>query len=259
MKFSIKEKAKKDMFISLFQVLKNCTSLINMMFQEDYLYIQGMDKAHVCLFDLKIMSTWFESYEKKAGDSGTACIDSHIFHQILSFTQEKDTIVFEYDLNEDNTSIQLLNTENIKGEFNKFFKLPLTDMECDLLAIPEVEYDVEFSIKAKKMNEIVSQLAIFGDTIQIETCDKEIKMSSDGVTGNMIVSIPIDDLNDYAVTEGETVNVCFSLNYIQKMCLTTKLSTEIEFFICKEYPMKIKYDLGENSTFMFYLAPKMED
>jgi hypothetical protein len=94
MKFTIKEKSKKDIFISLFQVLKNCSSLVNMMFKEDHLYVQGMDRAHVCLFDLKIMSPWFESYEKKQDDSATVCVDSHIFHQILSFTQDKDTIVF---------------------------------------------------------------------------------------------------------------------------------------------------------------------
>lgn len=259
MKFTIKEKSKKDIFISLFNVLKNCSSLINIMFLEDHFYVQGMDRSHVCLFDLKIMSPWFESYEKKPTESGTVCVDSHIFHQILSFAQEKDTIVFEYNIDEDNTSIQMLNTDNIKGEFNKFFKIPLTEMNCDLLSIPEVEYDVEFSIKAKKMNEIVSQLSVFGETIKIESSETEIKMSSDGVTGNMMVSIPIDDLNDYAVVEGETVNIFFSLNYIQKMCLTTKLSQEIEFFISKEYPMKIKYDLGENSRFMFYIAPKMDD
>lgn len=259
MKFTIKQKSRKDVFISLFKVLKNCSSLVNMMFKEDHLYIQGMDKAHVCLFDLKIMSSWFESYEIKKEEVSVICLDSQIFQQILSFAQEKDTILFEYEDEPDNIKIHLLNNENVKGEFNKTFKLPLTDMECDLLSIPEVEYDAEFTMNAIKINEIISQLSVFGEILNVECSEEEITLSSDGVVGNMKASIPIDDLNDFSITEGQQIGISYSLNYIQKMCLTTKLSQEIQFSICKDYPMKINYDLGEKSSFVFYIAPKMDD
>jgi hypothetical protein len=43
------------------------------------------------------------------------------------------------------------------------------------------------------------------------------------------------------------------------MCLTTKLSSEIEFGISGEFPMRIKYDLGDNSQVIFFIAPKMAD
>ena len=40
------------------------------------------------------------------------------------------------------------------------------------------------------------------------------------------------------------------------MCITNKLSSEIQFSISKEFPMKINYDLGDNSIIEFYIAPK---
>ena len=43
------------------------------------------------------------------------------------------------------------------------------------------------------------------------------------------------------------------------MCLTNKLSNEIHFSISAEYPMKISYDLGDDSSIVFYIAPKMSD
>jgi hypothetical protein len=49
------DKIKKDMFTALFQTLKNCTNIICLIFYEDHLYIQGMDKSHVCLFNIKIV------------------------------------------------------------------------------------------------------------------------------------------------------------------------------------------------------------
>jgi hypothetical protein len=54
MKIQISDKKKKDIFVSLFQVLKNCSTLISITFEPDVAHIQGMDKSHVCLFDVKL-------------------------------------------------------------------------------------------------------------------------------------------------------------------------------------------------------------
>jgi hypothetical protein len=43
------------------------------------------------------------------------------------------------------------------------------------------------------------------------------------------------------------------------MCLTNKLSNEIQFSISGKYPMKIRYDLGDDSSIVFYIAPKLAD
>ena len=75
----------------------------------------------------------------------------------------------------------------------------------------------------------------------------------------MLVNIPIEDLTEYSIVEGEVINLSYSLSYINKMCLTNKLSNEIQFSISAEYPMKIRYDLGDDSSIVFYIAPKMND
>ena len=43
------------------------------------------------------------------------------------------------------------------------------------------------------------------------------------------------------------------------MCLSTKLSQELEISISLEYPLKIKYDLGKNSSLVFFIAPKITE
>jgi hypothetical protein len=50
MKFSIIGKTEKELFVSLFQLLKNSSTTISIIFTEEYLHIQGMDKSHICLF-----------------------------------------------------------------------------------------------------------------------------------------------------------------------------------------------------------------
>jgi len=61
MKFEIKDKKKCDIFISIFNNLKNFTdnTLINV--NEDELYIQGMDNSHVSMYELKLTSRGFQS------------------------------------------------------------------------------------------------------------------------------------------------------------------------------------------------------
>jgi len=259
MKLLLSDKTKKDTFISVFYMLKNCTSVVTIIFKNEELYIQGLDKAHVCLFEVRLKKNWFNEYESFATleKDEIITIDSCIFYNILSIIEEKQTLCLWYDSG-DQLNIEYNSTKNDKGDLNKFFHLPLVDMEFNLLEIPEIENDVDFSMKSKKICDITSQLLIFGDIMNIKCSEDEISISCKGINGEMIVSIPIDDLSDYSIAEGETINVGYSLTYLSKMCMTTKLSPEIEFGVSAEYPMRIKYNLGEGSQFLFFIAPKIE-
>ena len=259
MKLSITEKSKKDIFISLFQLLKNCSSVITIIFNTDHIYVQGMDKAHVCLFDIKIFSSWFDKYEYSSDDKDHICVDTNIFHNVLSMNQEQHTIFIYYEGDPDTICIDLLNkTTEGKGDFNKHFRIPLVELENNLMTIPgDTEYDAEFSINSKKIQEICSQLLIFGDIMQVKCSEEKIDLSSTGVNGEMMVNIPIDDLLEYSISEGEMIDISYSLNFIQKMCITNKLASEIEFSISGNFPMRIKYKLDENSYVTFYIAPKI--
>ena len=108
------------------------------------------------------------------------------------------------------------------------------------------------------MNELISQLATFGDVIDIKCSEEKIDLISKGDGGEMLVNIPIDDLSEFSISEDQVIDISYSLNYINKMCMTTKLSSEIEMSISDNMPLRIKYDLGNNSSVMFFLAPKVE-
>ena len=128
-----------------------------------------------------------------------------------------------------------------------------------MLGIPETEYDAEFSIYSKKICEIVGQMLVFGNDIQINCSEEKVNLVTNGVTGEMTVTIPNDDLTEYSIVEGQEINQSYSLTYIHKMCLTNKLSSEINIGISDNSPMKINYDLGNNSHLTFFIAPKLPD
>lgn len=260
MKIQINDKKKKDVFVSLFQILKNCSSIINITLENELFHIQGMDKSHICLFDAKINACWFFKYE--VNDIIHLSFDSSVFYSIISTKSDsQDVIIKMENENDDLLHIHFVPQENDckKGDFKKFFKMPLTEYEYQEMSIPVVEYDAEFSLSSKQISEMFSQLNNFGNDIIITCSEEDICLITNGITGEMMVDLPIDDLTSYSIIEGEKITLTYSLSYINKMCITNKLANDIDFSLSNNCPMKISYDLGENSLLQFYIAPKMND
>ena len=258
MKILINDKKKKDIFVSLFHVLKNCSSVVSITFEIDHAHIQGMDKSQICLFDAKINKSWFAQYDIK--DVTNLSFDTNIFHSIISTKGDGHDLIITMDNdNNDILHIYFIPQESTKGEFKKSFKLPLVEYDYAEMNIPNVEYDAEFSLSSKQISEMFSQLNNFGSDIIIKCSQEDITLTTNGDGREMTVDIPIDDLSCYSIVEGEEILLTYSLGYINKMCITNKLSNDIEFYLGNDMPMKINYNLGDDSYIMFFIAPKIND
>jgi proliferating cell nuclear antigen len=257
-RFVISDKKKKEVFISIFNLLKSSSSHINLIINKNTFHIQGMDKSHVCLFDLKLYFEWFDYYE--VNKKYELCFDASIFYSIISTKCEEQDLVFYLEKEiTDTLSIEFKNHETSKKDYNKFFKLPLLDYEYDEMNIPSTEYDAEFTLPSKKVTDMLSQLSNFGDDLNIKCLEEYVDFKVSGDLVEMRVNIPSDDLSSYAIVENEVINLTYSLIYISKMCITNRLSYDIEFSLSNNSPMKINYNLGNDSSLMFYIAPKLTD
>jgi proliferating cell nuclear antigen len=218
-----------------------------------------MDKSHICLFDLKLCNEWFDYYE--VNKKYELCFDTATFHSIISTKSDEQMLVFYLEEEKaDMLSVECKNIETCKkGDYNKFFKLPLLDYEYNEMVIPITEYDAEFTLPAKKVTDMLSHLSNFGDDLNIKCSEECVDFKVLGNLVEMRVNINVDDMSSYAIVEGEEINLTYSLIYISKLCITNKLTNDIEFNLSNESPMKIKYDLGHDSSLVFYIAPKLSD
>jgi DNA polymerase III sliding clamp (beta) subunit (PCNA family) len=276
---TIENKSKMEMFVALFQLLKNWGSYLNLHFEKTRLYIQSMDKSHICLSSITISSEWFTSYEI---DSATnISLDSNNFAIMMNYAlkHSKMEIKFEDEVEPDTIFINLSNSntnssiidetiksgkgkskgKEVQNKFDHFFELGLIDVEQDTLSIPEVEYDVDFTMKADNFSELIGELMVFGSNLNILCSEEVLEFNASGDAGKLKVNVPIGDLNEYAIAEGDILDISYSLNHIGKMCLSTKLGQYVSLSISTEYPMAIKYDLGDNSSVAFYIAPKIAE
>jgi len=248
MRLTIENKSKLEVFVAIFQLLKNWSSHINMHFEKDRLYIQSMDKSHVCLADIEIKDKWFSVFD--CSTNNKISVDSTHFAILMNYALKHDKLELKYeDENDvDKLYINFLNGKENKGSFDHFFELNLIDVDEDSLGIPEVDYDVEFTIESKKLVEVFSELNTFGSDLNIKCTESVVELNSQG-----------DDLDEYAIAEDEEMNISFSLNHLCKMCLSMKLCSTINVSLSSDYPMLLNYNLGDDSNVSFYIAPKVSD
>ena len=286
MRLTIENKSKMEMFVALFQLLKNWGSCLNLHFEKTRLYIQSMDKSHICLSSINISSNWFSYYE--IDTPANISLDSTNFAIMMNYAlkhnkmeikfedeSDPDTIFINLSSNNNNISSSNISSSSdiiepkkkgkvtkVKEDHNKFdhfFELGLIEVEQDTLNIPEVEYDVDFTMKSDNFSELISELMVFGSNLNIMCNEDKLEFNASGDSGKLKVNIPIDDLNEYAIAEGDSLDISYSLTHLGKMCLSTKLGQYVSLSISTEYPMAIKYDLGDNSSVAFYIAPKIAD
>ena len=261
MEFRITDKRKKEIFISIFHLLKNTSSQINLVIDKDTFHIQGIDKSHVCLYNLQLKCVWFDFYNVLKNHE--LCFDTTNFYSMICTKSDDQTLVFYLDDTEaDKLIIELKSNETElakKSDYNKYFKLPLIEYDYEQMIIPTTEYDAEFSLPSKKITDMLSQLSNFGDDLNIKCSQECVDFKTNGDSGEMRVNIPINDLSSYAIVEDEIINLNYSLTYISKMCVTNKLTNNVDFYMNNEVPMKINYNFGDEGNLAFYIAPKIID
>ena len=105
----------------------------------------------------------------------------------------------------------------------------------------------------KIWNELLTQLSLFGDRIKIKCNEEIIELKCIGDQGEMKINIPIDNIQEYSINEGEEMEMLFNLHLLSKLTLTTKLTNSVSISFKKDYPLQIKYTF-DNNILVFYVS-----
>lgn len=262
MELHITDPTKLDTFSQMLQNLKVFSDKINILFDEEGMFLQTMDSARVSIFEMRIPAAWFDKYSVAAG-SVVLGISTTILFKILNARDKQQTICFEYESAEkDSLSLYFESEKKDAKVFDKEFQVPLIDMDVETMEIPAIEYSAEFSLSSATFASLITQLKMFGETLEIQCCEENIVLFSHSVdSGKMSVQIKNDDLTEFSIVEGDQLNLSFSLNYLHNFCAYNKIAKDIAVKLTPEYPLRLDYVLGtENCPYIrYYLAPKIGD
>lgn len=258
MELSLTTLAKAEIFCGIFQHIKTFAEFVNIIFSEDGLYVQTMDHTRVAIMDVRIPNTWFDEYNLTNDGDVILGINTPILFKILNTRDKNQTVNIVFD-NQNSDKLSVYFKGGDKTVYEKSFEIPLADLDVDNMEIPEIEYAAEFSLPSATFAAIVSQLKLFGETVDFFCSEERITLNATSVDqGKMSVDINMGDLAEYAVVENSTVKMSFSLNYLHNICLYHKLSKSIDVKVREHMPLYIGYNLdAPGAGIKFYLAPKI--
>lgn len=258
MDIKINNLLKADVFSSLFQHIKLFTEHINITFSDEKMYLQTMDGSRVSIVEMNLPNSWFDEYTIN-GSAITMGVQANVLFKVLNCRDKDQIIHLEYEADSDKLYIHF--TSENKQSFDKHFEINLIDLDVELLEIPSFDSNTDISVPSSYFAGIITQLQIFGDTIEFECSEEKVQLISHSVdSGKMKVDIDVDELTGYSITEGEVMKISFSLSRIHNICNYHKLSKEMDIILTNDYPMKIIYKLDEeDASMVFYLAPKIGD
>lgn len=260
MKLVINDISKCEQFVAIFQQLKTLSSSLFWEINPDNILIQGIDQGNVCMFQLVLDKSWFDCFTIIDGEDESFYICSTLLSKFLNTRFEHQSI--EITLCESQDKINITLNSDKKSEFKKSVTLALLDADHKQLNIPEMEYTAEFSIESKKLNVLVDQLSLMDDIVKIHCDDEVISFKTYGLDGEMDVTLPHDDIDEYLIDEDTSVDVRYSLAYMKKLCQYHKVSDVVEVQVSVKFPLMVTYKLNPLNTLnylKFYLAPKIDD
>jgi proliferating cell nuclear antigen len=284
MEIVIRNSERADKFTAIFQHIKLFTDHIALSCSKTHMKMQCMDNAHVAILEMSLPSEWFDVYELD-NDSIRIGFNATYLHRILSSrdkdqqiqlvhsSEDSDRLLIHLTKQDDlvivsdNSSVSASATSKTKEKkpstnFDKHFELPLMDIEEDAMQIPDIEYAAELAMQSAQFADIITQLKMFGDTMEVQCSEERIALASTShEQGKMFVEIGINDLSEFAIDEGADLALSFSLTYLKYFCAYSKISELVSIKFGDSYPMRVAYSLGESeeANLCFHLAPKIND
>jgi proliferating cell nuclear antigen len=253
MRLFISDVKKSEYFQIIFQNIKLFTDVYNIECDENGLYIQGMDNAHVSIFETRLSNEWFSEYE--CSEKISIGVNSGIFNKILATRDVIQNIEIKYDNDTFDITFQ-----HETCNFNKEFTMPLIDYDGEQMSIPPCDYAIEMEFNSKEWKKILDQLISFGDSISFDCNDNEINMLTQTVeSGKMNAKINSDTMESYIADENCNVKVCFQGRYLQIMSNFYKLNNNIKLELSNDIPCCCSFNLSDNDFVKFYLAPQIDN
>ena len=285
MEIVIRNSDRADKFAAIFQHIKLFTDHIAISCSETHMNMQCMDNAHVAILEMSLPAAWFDVYHLADDSNIRIGFNATYLHRILSSRDKEQQIQLVYSSEDaDRLLIHLTKPEDVlavvndsdsssvktktkekkptTNTFDKHFELPLIDIEEEGMQIPDIEYAAELAMHSTQFADIITQLKMFGDTMEVQCSEERIALASTSQDqGKMFVEIGINDLSEFAIDEGADLALSFSLTYLKHFCAYSRISELVSIKFGESYPMRIAYSLGEmeDANLVFHLAPKIND
>ncbi len=233
-------------FRQMIEAIKEMNSDVNMTLSSEGIDINTLDDGHVSLCSLHYDSADFEVF-CDAGKTFVIGLSLEQFLIILKTSFDKClTLAYEED-----GDVIMIMVGSESDELSEY-ELKLMQIECESLAVPEIEYDATAMYNSIMLSKIMSGFKLIADEVTIiSDSDKETimyQMSGDRINHKEIIKTETSDITN-------SLSLTFSLNYFIRFLKGSFFSQSLFIGISKDMPLVMSFT-NKNSSIKYYLAPK---
>lgn len=257
-------------FISILETIKDIPIVdANIKIGKTGLSLKTMDASHISLLDLKLTNKYFDTYICN-NDDNVIGINLICLVKILKCGSREDSITLTQKSNSDYLDICIKN--NVRSQE---FNCPLMNLMSEDLTPPEKEYDITYAMRPDFLATSLQNISVVeGDTITLNMGNNNFTLISKGDLGTTkIVLCGTDNLDNLSGKENSTnygfvvieqpednqISSMFTLHLFKNISKSKSFSKKKVFIsLEKDFPLKISYQILENSYLNFHLAPKIE-
>lgn len=246
---------KAALFKHIISAITGLISQANFTLTREGISLQQMDSSHVALVEVALLEKAFGRY--RCDHTTVIGIELDSLNSVLNMVPGTSKL----ELTHDEKNNKLILTFNCDG-YESESKLRLIDLKIEELGIPE-EYDYAVSVDADKgtMNNLITNFAKHGETMQVEIIDSILELSADGENVAHRVRFTDNEDKKFVCKTDEPIrSLHISLKILKKM-IHTGLSDRILLELDDNKPVRITYNFRLAEDFIgvlkYYLAPKV--
>lgn len=247
-----------DVFKKLIEAMKDLVTEAMFEFSDTGVQLQSMDSSHVSLCFVELEKKTFEHY--RCDQNYALGLSLPNLAKVLKCAGADDVLTLKY---KDESDVLSLMFENEEQDRIMDFDLTLMDLDQDQLQIPETDYQCIVKLETDQFKKIISDMLQLGDTTVI-TCKKDsIKFSIEGDVGKANITLKksaaADDKEKTQISVLDPVELRFALRYLNYFTKASPLSKMVTLSLRKDVPLLVEYDIEQNGTVQYFLAPKIDD
>jgi len=230
-------------FIDSLNIVGKLVSEAEFKLSKDGLKIVAMDPANVAMVIFNFKAAGFINFDCPE-DAGYGVNFSQLM-PVLKRLKGKDAVTIGFG---DKIFIKSTGRE---------FEIPiLADIETTKDKIPELEFKATVRAKSEEVAEAIEDIKLVTENSGRLVCNK----GKFAIIGEGDLSKADVDLvpTEVVVTQEETVEGRYSVEYLGKMMDGKKISDEVTLRYSKDYPLKLEFKSG-SIELAFILAPRVDN
>jgi proliferating cell nuclear antigen len=207
----------------------------------------AMDPANVAMVIFKLLSSCFTEYDVK-GEQKLA-LNLENLKQVLRRAKPDDMLTLE--LVDNKLKIKL------KGVSIRTFSLPIIELDEKEQKVPELSFPVSIRTTTAILNDAIEDVDIVAESVAFQAEPKKFSIFAEGDLSQAHIEINAD--NSTKIDAKEKVKAKYSIEYLKKMVLGSKLANDVTISFNKDYPLRLDFVEMDKVSLSFILAPRVEN